>query len=300
MTETKKAVKTLSRMLHHGETIVVKYGGSIMKNPAAIDAFIEDVAALGQSGAPIVVVHGGGPGITRFLDRMGIVSSFVKGLRVTDRESVELVEMVLSGQINKDLAYRLAKAGVKALGISGRDNNLIEASKMYLRDNGEKLDIGFVGEVSHIHAETILDLLGMGYVPVISPIACDKEGHTYNINADYAAAAVAAALGAGYLVYLSDVKGLYTDIHDESSFVPAITVEEIVKLIKDGVITGGMIPKMDCCIRAIQDGTRNVCLIDGRKEHGLIEFFNGNQSGTLIKGDSYHGKGISAQYVRKV
>lgn len=300
MTGMKKNMKTLSCMLHHAGTIVVKYGGSIMKNPAAITAFIEDVAALRQAGARIVIVHGGGPGITRFLDRMGIASSFVKGLRVTDKESVEIVEMVLSGQVNKDLAYKLSKAGVKAVGISGRDNNLIEAEKMYLQDNGEKLDIGFVGEVVHINEAIISDLLEMGYVPVISPIACDKDGHTYNINADYAAAAIAAALEASYLVYLSDVEGLYTDIHDENSFVPAITVEEIVKLIREGVITGGMIPKMDCCIKAIQNGTKNVCLIDGRKNNSLSGFFNGDQSGTLIKGGNYHDESTYSKYVCKV
>ncbi len=271
-------------MLDYKETIVVKYGGSIMKNPAAISAFIEDVAALRQAGARIVIVHGGGPGITRFLDRMGITSGFIKGLRVTDKESVEVVEMVLSGQVNKDLAYRLSQAGVKALGISGRDGNLMEAEKMYLYENGEKLDIGYVGEVVGINGEVVTDLLEIGYVPVISPIACDKAGDIYNINADYAAAAVAAALKAGYLVYLSDVAGLYTDIQDEASFVPSITVEEIGKLIKDGVITGGMIPKMDCCIRAIENGTKNVCLIDGRKNNSLSGFFMGEQSGTLIKG----------------
>lgn len=267
-----------------GKTIVVKYGGSITQDIEATDAFMEDIAALGDIGAKVVVVHGGGPDINRMLTRLDIKGEFVKGLRVTDEAAMEVVEMVLSGRVNKDLTSKLLDKGVAAIGISGRDGRLIEAEKLYLDEDGKQIDIGFVGEVTGINGKIVSDLMGMGYVPVVSPVAGDRKGNVYNINADYAAAAIGVSLNADSLVYLSDVDGVYGDINDRNSLISTITAGEIGELIQNGTISGGMIPKMECCAEAIEKGVKSVCLIGGKKTHALLELFEGKAVGTIIKG----------------
>lgn len=267
-----------------GKTVVIKYGGSITKDIEATDAFMEDIAALRDIGAKVVVVHGGGPDINRMLCRLDIKGEFVKGLRVTDEAAMEVVEMVLSGSVNKDLTSRLLSKGVAAVGISGRDGRLIEAGRMYLTENGKKVDIGFVGEVTGINSKIVCDLLDMGYVPLISPVGGDREGNIYNVNADHAAAAIGVSLNADSLVYLSDVDGLYGDINDRTSLINNITPGEIKELIGDGTISGGMIPKMKCCIEAIEKGVKSVCLLGGLRSHALLEFINSKPAGTIIEG----------------
>ncbi|HYE83302.1 MAG TPA: acetylglutamate kinase [Clostridia bacterium] len=271
-----------------GKTVVIKYGGSITKDVRATDALMEDIAALKEVGARIVVVHGGGPDINRMLGRLDMKAEFVKGLRVTEATAIEVVEMVLSGKVNKELTSRLLGKGVAAVGISGRDGRLIEAEKMYAEEDGEKIDIGFVGRVAGINNKIVRDLLDMGYVPVISPVAEDRDGNVYNINADYVAAAIGISLDADSLVYLSDVDGLFGDINDRKSLIGSITAAEIERLIGLGAISGGMIPKMKCCTEAIEKGVKSVCLIGGQRVHALRELVQGEPVGTIIKGGEYH------------
>ena len=269
--------------LYKGKTVVIKYGGSITNDIEATDAFMEDIAVLRNIGAKVVVVHGGGPDINKMLCRLDIKGEFIKALRVPEAATMDVVEMVLSGRLNKDLTSKLLGKGVDAVGISGRDGRLIEAEKMYLEEDGEKIDIGFVGEVTCINSKIVSDLMNMGYVPVISPVAGDREGNIYNINADYAAAAIGVSLNADSLVYLSDVEGLFGDINDRESLISSITAGEIEKLIRSGAISGGMIPKMKCCTEAIEKGVKSVCLIGGKKVHALLELFEGKEIGTIIK-----------------
>ncbi|MFZ5969776.1 MAG: acetylglutamate kinase [Bacillota bacterium] len=268
-----------------GKTFVIKYGGSIMKSEEARNAFIEDVVLLKLVGINIVIVHGGGPNISDLLSKLNIETEFVKGLRITDKKTMEAVEMILSGQVNKEITGCLCQHGISALGISGRDSNLIEAKKKYLYDGDEMIDIGYVGEVVSVNSKLLEDLLEKGYLPVISPVGCDQEGNIYNINADYVAAAVSASLQAEKLILLSDVKGLYKDINEPSTFISSITVKEIVESIRTGMINGGMIPKMECCMEALEKGTKNIHLIDGRKEHSLLlEIFTDSGIGTMVIG----------------
>lgn len=268
-----------------GKTFVIKYGGSIMKNMDAQKAFIEDVVLLKLVGINIVIVHGGGPNISNWLNKLDIKTKFIKGLRVTDEKIMEVVEMVLSGNVNKGITADLCKHGIDAVGISGRDNNLICAKKKYLYEKEEKIDIGYVGEVVSVNTKILIDLLEGGYLPVISPIGCDGEGNVYNINADYVASSVSGVLNSEKFILLTDVEGLYKDINDPSSFISSINIEEIKKYIQKKVIIGGMIPKMECCIEAIENGTKNVHLIDGREKHSLLlEIFTNEGMGTMIKG----------------
>ncbi len=264
-----------------GKTFVIKYGGSIMQNEASQAAFIEDVLFMRQIGINIVIVHGGGPEINKWLKRTGVDSRFVKGLRVTDEDTMEIVEMVLSGKVNKEIASRLCRAGVNAVGISGRDCDLIQAEKKYLYHEGHMIDIGFVGDVVSINEGFLADMVDDGQVPVISPIGFDSKGNKYNINADYAACYVSSALNAEKLIILTDIEGVYLDINDKSSLMSSITTDEIKYYISTGVISGGMIPKMECCTTAIENGTSSVHLIDGRKEHSLLFDIISN-SGTVI------------------
>ncbi|MGE5678677.1 MAG: acetylglutamate kinase [Pseudomonadota bacterium] len=275
-----------------GKSLVIKYGGSITTDKEATGAFMEDIAFLRNIGAKVVLVHGGGPDINQMLGRLELRGEFAKGLRVTDEAAMEVVEMVLSGKVNKELTSLLLNKGVDAIGISGRDGRLIEAKKMYLEENGEKIDIGFVGEVSCININIVRNLQLMGYVPVISPVAGDREGNKYNVNADYAAAAIGASLEADSLVYLSDVDGLYSDMNDKGSLINAITVSKIEELIQKGNITGGMIPKMHCCTEAVEKGVKSVCLLGGKKPHALLELLSGKAVGTIIKGGESNVQGI--------
>jgi acetylglutamate kinase len=267
-----------------GKTFVIKYGGSIMENEKSKIAFIEDVALLKLVGINVVIVHGGGKKITEMLEAMHIPVAFKNGLRVTDEATAEVVEMVLSGKINKDIAGELCKHGLNAIGISGRDSNLLKAVKVFAYDGDQKVDIGFVGQITKVNKDLINDLIEDGYVPVISPVAEDEDGNIYNVNADYVAESISSAIKAEKLILLTDTKGLYLDIADEATFISSIKVEEVRALIEKGNIDGGMIPKMDCCIKAIEEGTKDVHLIDGRVKHSLlVEIFTNAGTGTMIK-----------------
>jgi acetylglutamate kinase len=255
---------------YKGETFVIKYGGSIMDNEVAKKAFVEDLTLMASVGIKVVIVHGGGPEINKWLNKTGIQSKFVKGLRVTDSETMEIVEMVLSGNINKRLSSSLSVRGLKAIGISGKDSNLIQVKKKFVYEHDYKFDIGFVGDIVNINTSILFNLLKSSYIPVISPIGSDKEGNSYNINADYAAAFISGALKAEKLLIMTDIDGVYTDITDPTTFLPSITVEETKEFIDKGIIYGGMIPKLECCVAAIDKGTKNVHLVDGRRKHSLL------------------------------
>lgn len=266
----------------NGKTFVIKYGGSIMKNEAAKKAFVEDVVFMKSLGINIIIVHGGGPEINKWLDRAGVESHFEKGLRVTDEAVMEIVEMVLSGKVNKNLSSQISTAGLKSIGLSGRDNKLIKAEKKYLYDEGKKIDIGYVGEVTGINVDFLKSIVENDIVPVISPLGCDDSGNCYNINADYAASNISSTLKAEKLIILTDVEGVYTDINNPDTLISKITVTETKKYINDGIINGGMIPKMECCIKAIENGTKNVQLLDGRNLHCLKNSLNSKNGTTII------------------
>jgi acetylglutamate kinase len=269
-----------------GKTFVIKYGGSIMKNKSAAKAFIEDIVYMKLLGINIVIVHGGGPEISKWLHMTGIESKFVNGLRVTDENVMDVVEMVLSGHINKDISANLSNYGISALGLSGRDSNLIKTKKKYTYDNnGKKLDIGFVGQVVSVNKNFLSNILEKGRLPVIAPIGCDSYGNKYNINADYAASSISSTLKAEKLIILTDVEGVYIDINDKGNILKDIKTEDIKNYIDQGVINGGMIPKMECCIEAIEKGTKSVHLVDGRKDHGLIlDIISGEGTKITLKG----------------
>ncbi len=255
---------------YRNKTFVIKYGGSIMENIEAQKAFLNDVALLKNLGINIVIVHGGGPEINKWLKKADIESKFINGLRVTDEATMEIVEMVLSGNINKKISSFLSSLGISAIGISGRDSKLITAKKKYVYDNNDKIDIGFVGEAVSVNKEFLLSLINNDKLPVISPIGCDAKGNVYNINADFAAAAISSALKAEKLIIMTDIDGVYKDINDKTSIINSLSLDDIKDYIEAGIIKGGMIPKLTCCSEAILHGTKNVHLIDGRKMHSLI------------------------------
>ncbi len=267
-----------------GKTFVIKYGGSVMENENLKKKFIEDVALLKLVGINIVIVHGGGKRINAMLDQVDLEVRFEQGQRVTDENVMKIVEMVLSGQINKDLSACLSSHGLNAIGLCGRDSSLLKAVKNYaVGADGKALDLGYVGRVESVNKTVLTDLIDTGYVPIISPVACGENGETFNVNADFAAGAVSGALEAEKLILLSDVKGLYRNIDDEDSFISEINCDKVKEYIADGTIAGGMIPKMQCCMEAIEKGTREVAIIDGRVEHSLlIEIFTNSGSGTMV------------------
>lgn len=264
-----------------GKTFVIKYGGSIMKDENSEKAFIEDIKILRNIGVNLVIVHGGGPEISKWLQISGVKSQFIDGLRVTDEKVMEIVQMVLSGKINKNLSLKLNMNDIKSVGLSGIDNKIIQAQKKYIYKDNEKIDIGYVGEVVNINETFILNLIKNGQVPVISPIGCDDEGNIYNINADYAASFISSALNAEKLIILTDVEGVYKDINDKDSLIKNLSIDDIQYYIEEGVISGGMIPKMQCCTSAILGGTKHVHLIDGRNMHCIINDII-NYNGTVI------------------
>ena len=261
---------------YSNKIVVIKYGGNAMINEELKDAVMGDIALLSQIGIKVVLVHGGGPEITDMLGKVGKKSEFVDGLRVTDKETADIVQMVLAGKVNKSLVALLGRLGCKAIGLCGADNHLITAE---VKD--ERL--GFVGEITDINAEPILDLLNMGYVPVISTTGCDNEGNVYNINADTAAAKIAGILGAESFISMTDIAGLLRDKDDASTLIPKVYVSEIPELINDGIISGGMIPKIECCREAIRRGVKKVFIIDGRVRHSLlIEILTDEGLGTMF------------------
>ncbi len=256
--------------------IVVKYGGNAMINEDLKEAVMGDIVLLSLVGVKVVLVHGGGPEITDMLARVGKKTEFVNGLRVTDKETVDIVQMVLAGKINKNLVNHLENIGGKSIGLCGTDGHLIEAKQL-----DEKL--GYVGEVTSVNVEPITDLLDRGYIPVVSTIGCDRDGNIYNINADTAAAKIASELRAESLISMTDISGILRDKDDPSSLISKITTEEAPKLIKDGTINGGMIPKVECCIEAIENGVKKVFIIDGTVPHAIvIELLTDEGIGTMF------------------
>ena len=259
-----------------GKVLVVKYGGNAMTNEKLKNSVMRDIILLSLTGVKVVLVHGGGPEITDMLARVGKETQFVDGLRVTDKETVEIAQMVLSGKINKSLVNLIQNMGGKALGLSGVDGHMIEAA---VKD--ERL--GYVGKITGVNVQPILDVLENGYIPVISTIGCDNEGNIYNINADTAAAKIAGELHAEALISMTDISGILRDKDDPSTLIPWITVEEAPKLIEQGIISGGMIPKVECCVNAINWGVRRVFIIDGRVSHSiLIEMLTNEGIGTCF------------------
>ena len=265
---------------YNGKIVVVKYGGNAMINEQLKKQVMEDIALLSLIGIKIVLVHGGGPEISEMMSKVGKKAEFVNGLRVTDSETMDIAQMVLAGKVNKNLVNLLGTKGGKAIGISGMDGHLIEA-KM----KNELL--GYVGEITKINIEPINDLLEKGYIPVVSTIGCDSEGNSYNINGDTAAAYIAGALHAERLIMMTDIAGLLRDVNDPTSLISEITVSEAKQLYKEGVISGGMIPKVDCCIEAIIEGVKKVIIMDGRVPHSiLVEILTDEGAGTMVVGDN--------------
>ena len=262
-----------------GKVVVIKYGGNAMINEQLKKQVMEDITLLSTIGIKIVLVHGGGPEISDMMNKVGKKAEFVNGLRVTDRETMDIAQMVLAGKVNKNLVNLIGSIGGKAMGISGMDGHLIEA-----KIKNEKL--GFVGEITKINVEPINDLLNLGYIPVVSTIGCDNEGNSYNINGDTAAAYIAGALKAENLLMMTDIAGLLRDVNDPSSLISEVTVRQAKKLYEEGVISGGMIPKVDCCIEAIRAGVNKVVILDGRVPHSiLVEMLTDEGIGTMVIGD---------------
>lgn len=264
---------------YNGKIVVVKYGGNAMINEHLKEQVMEDIVLLWLIGVKIVLVHGGGPEISETMEKFGKKSEFVNGLRVTDKETVDIVQMVLAGKINKSLVNFIEAKGGRAIGISGMDGRLIEAEK-----KDEKL--GYVGAVTKINIAPVMDLLEKGYIPVISTLGCDRDGNTYNINGDTAAACIAGALSAKRLIMMTDIAGILKDKDDPSTLIPDVTVKEAEALKKEGIISGGMIPKVECCIEAIQKGVEKVIIMDGRVPHAILtETLTNEGAGTMVTGD---------------
>ena len=261
---------------YNGKIVVVKYGGSAMLNENLRDSVVRDIVLLSYIGVKAVLVHGGGPEITDLLKKMGKESRFVNGLRVTDKETAEVAQMVLAGKINKNLVNNIQNRGGKAIGLSGIDGHMIEAS---MKDEA----LGYVGKIEKINVQPILDVIDKGYIPVISTLGCDNEGNVYNINADTAASIIAGSLKAASLISLTDTDGILRDKDDPSTLIPVIKISEIAGLIESGVISGGMIPKVECCSDAIKDGVGKVIIIDGRISHSiLVEMLTDEGIGTMF------------------
>ena len=261
---------------YHNKIIVVKYGGNAMVSEELKLQVMEDLVLLWLIGVKPVLVHGGGPEISDMLKRVGKKSEFVEGLRVTDKETAEIVQMVLAGKINKQLVNLLGEFGGNAIGISGIDGHLIEA-----RVKDERL--GFVGEITNVNVQPILDLIEKEYIPVVSTVGCDKDGNVYNINADTAASFIAGAMKAERLITMTDIPGILRDVNDPNSLIKKVNTQEARQLFADGVISGGMIPKVKCCIDAIGHGVKNVIIMDGRVPHSiLMELFTDEGAGTMV------------------
>ena len=262
-----------------GKIVVVKYGGNAMVNEQLKQQVMEDIVLLWLIGVKIVLVHGGGPEITDLMNRLGKQAEFIDGLRVTDKETVDIVQMVLAGKVNKTLVNLLEMHGGKAIGLSGMDGRLIEAAPKDAR-------LGFVGTVTKIHEKPITDLLDNGYIPVISTIGCDRQGNAYNINGDTAAAHIAGALQAERMILMTDIAGILRDKDDPSTLIPEMTLTQARELRESGIISGGMIPKVDCCVTALNAGVKNAVIMDGRVPHSiLMELLTNEGAGTWLRRD---------------
>ena len=264
---------------YNGRIVVIKYGGNAMVSDQLRQQVMEDIVLLWLVGVKVVLVHGGGPEISELMTRLGKKPEFVDGLRVTDKETVDIVQMVLAGKVNKTLVNLLEVKGGKAMGISGMDGRLIQAK---MKDK----QLGYVGSITGVNIGPVMDLLEKGYIPVVSTLGCDSEGNTYNINGDTAAACIAGALGAERLIMMTDIAGVLLDKDDPSTLIPQLTIQEAVELFEQDVIAGGMIPKVDCCITAIKQGVKNVVIMDGRVPHSiLMELLTDEGAGTWIRED---------------
>ena len=263
--------------LYSGKIVVIKYGGSAMIDEKLKNQVMKDIVLLSLIGVKVVLVHGGGPEITALLNKLGKESRFVNGLRVTDAETAEVVQMVLAGKVNKSLVNHIGVKGGYAIGLSGLDAKIIEAE---VKDP----ELGYVGRITKVNAAPILDLLEKGYIPVISTVACDEEGHVYNVNADTAAARIAEELQAESLISMTDTSGILRDKNDTSTLIPVIKAGEAQSLIDSGIIAGGMIPKTECCVNAVKHGVKRVFIIDGRIPHSIImEMLTDEGLGTMFE-----------------
>lgn len=264
---------------YNGKIVVVKYGGNAMINEQLKQQVMEDIVLLWLIGIKIVLVHGGGPEISDLMGRLGKKAEFVDGLRVTDKETADIVQMVLAGKVNKTLVNLLEMKGGRAMGISGMDGHLIEAE---IKD--ERL--GYVGRITSVNITPINDLLEKGYIPVVSTVGCDRQGNNYNINGDTAAAFIAGALRAERLIMMTDIAGILRDRNDPSTLIPDVDISEAEKLKEQGVVSGGMVPKVDCCIEALKKGVKNVVIMDGRVPHSiLMEILTDEGAGTMVMGE---------------
>ena len=261
---------------YSGKIVVVKYGGNAMVNEQLKQQVMEDITLLWLIGVKVVLVHGGGPEISDLMKRVGKVPQFVDGLRVTDKETVDIVQMVLAGKVNKDLVKLIQSKGGHAVGLSGIDGGILEAEV-------KNEALGYVGRITKVRTKPIEDLLENHYIPVISTVAADHQGNTYNINGDTAAAVIAGALGAERLIMMTDIAGILRDKDDPTTLIPRITVSEAKKLYESGIISGGMIPKVDCCIEALDKGVGVVVIMDGRVPHSiLMELLTEEDTGTMV------------------
>ena len=263
----------------NGNTVVIKYGGSAMLDPEINKTIVQDIVLLKLVGLKPIIVHGGGPEINNMLNKLDIKSEFINGLRVTTKETMEVVEMVLAGKVNKQVVEMISGQGGCAVGLSGKDGKILRAKKI----NKEGADLGFVGEIEKVNTRLLKSLIDNDFIPIIAPIGSDEEGNTYNINADYAAVAIAAALNAQKLVFLTDVEGVLKDKDDSDSLISFLSDVEAKEHIKSGIIAGGMIPKVECCMEAIEKGVKMVHILDGRKKHALVlEIYTPNGIGTMM------------------
>ncbi len=261
---------------YRGKIIVIKYGGNAMVSEDLKQQVMEDIALLHMIGVHVVLLHGGGPEISSMLGRLGKKSEFVNGLRVTDEETIDVVQMVLAGKVNKSLVNLLQSKGVNAVGLSGIDSHMIQA---VMKDP----DLGYVGRITGVNVDIIRAVMEDGYIPVISTLGCDPEGNVYNINADTAASYIAGAIGAERLFMMTDIAGIMMDKDDPSTLIPCVDIEEAVTLFEQGVISGGMIPKVECCIDAINRGVHRVIIMDGRVSHSiLLEILTNEGAGTMV------------------
>lgn len=264
---------------YHGKTVVVKYGGNAMINEEIKDAVMSDIVLLNTIGIKVVLIHGGGPEINDMLKRLNIESKFIDGLRYTDDQTVEVVQMVLAGKVNKSLCSLLNQHGGKAVGLCGIDAEMIKAKKKL-----GKVDLGNVGEIVEVNSNVIRDSLNNGYIPVVATVGSDVDGKIYNINADTVAAAIATSLGAENLILMTDIKGLLRDKNDENTLIPEVALSEVAALKRQGIIGGGMIPKVECCVEAVRSGVKQALIMDGRIPHSiLIEILTDEGVGTLFK-----------------
>lgn len=264
---------------YYNKIIVVKYGGNAMQSQELKQAVMSDIVLLSLVGIKVVLVHGGGPEINDMLDRLDIKSEFINGLRYTDKDTAQVVQMVLAGKVNKELVGLLQQHNGKAIGICGTDGNLIKVKKMKAKPS-----LGYVGDIVDVDVKIISDFLENGYIPVVATVAMGEDGETYNINADTAAARIASSLGAQKLILMTDIKGLLRDKDDEKTLIPEVNVSEVPQMKAEGIISGGMIPKIDCCVEAVRRGVSRATIIDGRLPHSiLIETLSNEGEGTMFK-----------------